>query len=64
MKAVRAVLNLPPDSAKMRLSVFEMRKSTLPEVIQRIIPHAQKENDARAEIFAARKELLEALTAD
>jgi hypothetical protein len=41
-----------------------MRKRTLPEVVQRIIPHAQKENDARAEIFAARKELLEALSSD
>jgi hypothetical protein len=63
MKAAQAVLNLSPDTAKMRLSALEAQERALPVIVQRIIPNAQKENDARTEIFAARKELLETLSA-
>jgi hypothetical protein len=63
MKALQVALNLNPNAAKTRLAALEEKKVTLPEIVQRLIPHAQKENDARAEIVAARKELLEILLA-
>jgi hypothetical protein len=63
MASVQAVLNLPPDTAKARLLTLQTQKRALPEVIQRLIPSAQKVNDARLEILAARKELLETLAA-
>ena len=64
MKAVQAALNLLPDTAKTRILALETQKRALPEIVQRIIPHAQKENDALSEVFAARKELLETLAAE
>ena len=63
MMSVQAVLSLPPEAAKTRLLALETQKRSLPEVIQRLIPSAQKVNDARLEVFAARKELQEALAA-
>ena len=63
MKAVQNVLNLPPDTAKMRLSALESQRQALPEIVRRIIPSPQKTNEARTDVFAARKELLEALSA-
>jgi hypothetical protein len=42
---------------------METQKRALPEAIQRLIPSAQKVNDARLEVFTARKELLETLAA-
>ena len=63
MMRVQAVLNLQPDTAKARLLTLETQKRALPEVIQRLIPSAQKVNDGRLEILAARRELLETLAA-
>jgi hypothetical protein len=62
MAAVQAMLNLPPDTAKTRLLALETRKGALPEAIQRVIPGTQKLNDARLDVFVARKELLESVT--
>jgi hypothetical protein len=62
MKAAQAVLNLPADAAKTRLLSLETQKRALPEVVRRMVPNTQKENDARTEIVAARKELLEVLS--
>jgi hypothetical protein len=62
MKAVQAALNVAPDSAKTRLSVLEVQKRALPEIVQRIIPNTQRVNDARTEIFVTRKELVEMLS--
>jgi hypothetical protein len=63
MKAVEDALTLPPDTAKPRLSPLGSQLQTLPEIVQRIIPNPQKTNEARADVSAARKELLEALSA-
>jgi hypothetical protein len=63
MRAVQAALKLPPDATTMQISALDTEKRALPEIVQRIVPHAQKENDARTEIFSARKELLETLSA-
>ncbi len=63
MKAVQDALNMPPATAKMQLSALETQRRTLPELAQNIIPIAQKANEARAEVFAARNELLEVLSA-
>jgi len=63
MTSVQTALNLPPDTAKARLFALDAQRKALPAVIQRLTPSAQKVNDARAEIYAARGELLEALSA-
>jgi len=63
MKDVQAALSLPPDTAKTRISALEAQRRSLSEIVQRIIPNAQKENDARLEIFTERKELLVTLSA-
>lgn len=59
MTSVQAALNLPPETAKSRLVALEVQRKALPAIIQRLTPSAQKVNDARAEIYAARGELLE-----
>jgi len=64
MRAVQNALNLAPDTAKLRLSALESERRGLPEITQNIIPNALKTNGARAEIFAARKELLDVLSAN
>jgi hypothetical protein len=58
---VQTALNLPPGTTKPQLIALESQKRVLPEAIQRLIPSAQKVNDARLELLAARKELLETL---
>jgi hypothetical protein len=63
MASVQTALNLSPDTAKARLFALDAQRKALPAVIQRLTPSAQKVNDARAEIYAARGELLEALSA-
>ena len=50
MKTAQAALSLPPDTAKTRMSALATEKSALSEVVQRIIPNVQKENDARRDI--------------
>ena len=64
MRAVQDALNLAPDAAKLRLSALESKRRGLPEITQNIIPNALKTNEARAEIFTTRKELLDILTAN
>ena len=61
MASAQAALNLPPDATKMKLSALETQKRALPEVVQMLIPSAQRVNDARLEVFTARKELAESL---
>jgi hypothetical protein len=61
IKTAQAALSLPPDTARTRMSALAIQKSALSEVVQRIIPNVQKESDARAEVFMARKELLKTL---
>ena len=61
MVSVQATLNLPPETTKTRLGALEMQKQSLSEAIQRLIPSAQKLNDARLETLAARTELIETL---
>jgi hypothetical protein len=61
MKTAQAALSLPPHTAKTRMSALATQKSALSEVVQRLIPNVQRENDARAEIFVARRELLSTL---
>lgn len=63
MSSVQVELNLPPDATKAGLLTLETQKRALPDLMQRIIPSAQKVNDARLETLAARKELLETLAA-
>jgi hypothetical protein len=63
MTAVQAMLNLLPDAAKTRLTALETQRRALPEVVQRVTPGIQKLNDARLEVFVARKELLESIAA-
>jgi hypothetical protein len=63
MTSVQTAFNLPPETAKARLSALDAQRKALSAVIQRLTPSAQKVNDARAEICAARGELLEALSA-
>ena len=63
MRAVQGALNLPPDAAKNQLTALGAQLQTLPEITRDVIPNPQKTNEARAEVFAARKELLEALSA-
>lgn len=62
MRAVQDALNLAPDTAKLRLSALESKRRALPEIAQDTIPNALKMNEARAEVFAARKELLDAIS--
>jgi len=64
LRAVQDALNLAPDTAKLRLSALESKGRGLPEITQNIIPNALKTNEARAEIFATRKELLDILSAN
>jgi len=61
MARVQTALNLPPETTKTRLGALESRKRDLPEAIQRLSPSPNKLNDARWEIFTARKELLQSL---
>ena len=61
MVSVQTALNLPPQTTKTRLVALETQKRSLSEAIQRLIPSAQKLNDARLETLAARKELIEAV---
>jgi hypothetical protein len=62
-RAVQSALDLPPDAAKLRLSALESQRRALPEIAQNTIPNALKINKARADVFAARKELLDVLAA-
>jgi hypothetical protein len=41
---------------------LESKRQTLPEIAQNTIPNALKMNQARAAVFAAHKELLEAMS--
>jgi len=61
MASAQSALNLPPDATKMKLSALEMQKRALPEIVQMLIPSAQRVNDARLEVFTARKELVKSL---
>jgi len=63
MRAVQAALGAPPETAKARISALEPQRLALTVVAQEIIPNAQRENDARLEVLAARKKLLGALAA-
>ncbi|HET7107021.1 MAG TPA: hypothetical protein VFI38_09440 [Candidatus Acidoferrum sp.] len=61
--AVRNALSLPPTGAKIKLAALEAQRRGLSEIAQNTIPNPLKINDARAEVFGARKELLEGLSA-
>jgi len=45
-----------------KLAELESKRRTLPEIAQNTIPNALKMNQARAAVFAAHKELLEAMS--
>jgi hypothetical protein len=60
--AVRSALDMPPDTAKLKLSDLESKRRTLPQIAQNTIPNALKINEARAAVVAARKELLGAIS--
>ncbi|HXY01301.1 MAG TPA: hypothetical protein VEI54_10295 [Candidatus Limnocylindrales bacterium] len=59
MADVAAALRLPPTAAKQRIADLEGKAKTICESIRQAIPSAQHVNDARLEIMAARKELLD-----
>jgi len=61
MAGVKDALKLSPDAAKARLDRLETQKRTLNELTRRLIPASKKVNEARGEIFVARKALLDAL---
>jgi hypothetical protein len=62
-RAVQNAMNLPPGTAKPKLSALESERRALPEIARNTIPNALKMNEVRAEVFAARKELLDTLSA-
>ena len=47
MARVQAALSLPPETAKATLLELETAKRALPQVLQGLIPSAQRVNDAR-----------------
>lgn len=60
--AVQNALTLPPDAAKIKLAALEAQRRGLSEIAQNTIPNPLKINEARTEVYGARKELLEALS--
>ena len=60
---VKAALETSPDTAKTRIEMLGTQKQALNELIRRVVPSPQKVNEARSEVFAARKALLVALGA-
>jgi hypothetical protein len=63
MSDVTAALRLPPPAAKPRLAELEGKEKNICETIRQAIPSADRVNEARSEITAARKDLLDALGA-
>ena len=61
--AVQNALNLPPDATKLKLLTLESQRQALPVIVQNTIPYPLKMNESRVDVFAARKELLEILSA-
>jgi hypothetical protein len=63
MADVVAALRLPPASAKPRLSQLDPKEYGICETIRDSIPSAQRVNDERMEVMAARTKLLQVLEA-
>jgi hypothetical protein len=61
MRAVQSALKELPEKSKASLDGLEAKRSSLPEAEQRMIPNAQKSNQARIDIANARAELLQTL---
>ena len=64
MTSVQAALTLPPNTTKTRLAALETQERGFAEAIQRLIPSAQRVNDARLEVFAVRRDLLKILASE
>lgn len=62
MLAVQAALGEPPAKAKTLIDGLEPKRRTFGEVEQNLIPGTQGLNAMRAELIAARAELMQALT--
>jgi hypothetical protein len=63
MNEVTSALRLPPPATKQRLAKLDLPAKNICEAIRVSIPSPQRVNDARIEIIATRKELLDALAA-
>ncbi|MBV9886762.1 MAG: hypothetical protein JO119_09470 [Acidobacteria bacterium] len=61
MRAVQSALKQSPEKAKTSLESLDSQRSGLTEAEQRLIPNAQKANQARIDIAKARTDLLRAL---
>jgi hypothetical protein len=61
MRAVQSALKESPEKSQVSLEGLEVKRATLPEVEQQMIPSPQKSNQARIDIAHARSELLQAL---
>ena len=61
MSDVAAALRLKPDATKQRLTELDRKAKGICEPIRVAIPSAQRVNDARIEVIAARQALLQAL---
>lgn len=61
--AAQDALNLSPDAANLKLLTLEPQRRALPVIVQNTIPYPLKMNESRAEVSAARKELLDILSA-
>lgn len=63
MSDVAAALRLSPTAARQRLSELDSKEKSICETIRVAIPSSERVNEARVEIVAVRKDLLEALSA-
>ena len=61
MSEVAAGLRLPPATTKQRLADLDVKANGICEAIRVAIPSAQRVNEARIEIIAARQALLQAM---
>jgi len=61
MKEVAAILRLPPATARDRLSAMRTSERRLDPLLTHAVPNFEKVNQARADIAAARQQLLRAL---
>ena len=62
MRAVQSALKEPPEKAKASLDGLDAKRMALPDMEQRLIPNAQKANQARRDIAKAQADLMRALT--
>jgi len=63
MSDVASALRVPPSEVKPRLAALDGEAKNICDAIRVAIPSAERVNDARVKITAARKELLESLQA-